>query len=63
MNERLLTLLGDIYYVQMWLNTPVPKFSGFSTEDMINFGYYTRMIEWFDGLSDQDILDIAREKI
>jgi hypothetical protein len=62
MKERLLGLLEDDHQVRQWQQTPIKEWYGFTVEDMQEFGLHTKVLDWFNNLTDKEILAIARIK-
>lgn len=61
MNTRLVGLLGEAK-VQQWRQTPIKEWHGFTVEDMESYGLRTRVLTWFNKLTDKEILAIAKKK-
>lgn len=62
MNNKLKQILKKDEKVKEWVRTPIAKWHGFTVEDMKNFGFHFEVQDWFNTLTDRDILDIARKK-
>jgi hypothetical protein len=62
MDTRLLKLLHKDYRVIQWKQTPIKEWCGFTVEDMQNIGFYMRVLEWFNTLTDEQILAISKKK-
>ena len=61
MMERLVKLLG-VEGARQWIQTPIQEWQGFTVADMFQYGLYSRVTEWFQQLTDQEILTVSREK-
>lgn len=61
MNERLTEVLGESYRAEEWKRTPVKEWHNFTVQDMYERGFYTRVWDWFNKLSDKQIREIYND--